>query len=108
MKVEIILPKKTLGETKYKLNQMISHKGIFVPSGYVSDGASVPRVLWWLFPPTGKYLRAAIFHDWMLDNYLPNPHEVFREIMEEDGVNVVVRNIFYYSVKAYHYLKEKL
>jgi len=27
------------------------------------DGATVPRIFWWLFPPTGKAFEAASLHD---------------------------------------------
>jgi len=35
-----------------------------VPFGFPSDGASVPRFLWNLYPPFGRYLEAAVIHDW--------------------------------------------
>jgi hypothetical protein len=34
-----------------------------VPAGFETDGASVPRLLWPLFPMTGSYMRAAAVHD---------------------------------------------
>jgi hypothetical protein len=37
-----------------------------VPAGFETDGASVPRPLWWLYPPFGgEYDRAAIIHDYL-------------------------------------------
>ena len=38
--------------------------------GFTTDFASVPRPLWWLFPPTGSgrraaYGPAAVIHDWL-------------------------------------------
>jgi hypothetical protein len=36
---------------------------IVVKEWYVSDGASVPQILWNIFPPFGSYLYAAIIHD---------------------------------------------
>lgn len=38
---------------------------IEVPSGFLTDGASVPRPLWWLFPRVDRYMAAAIVHDWL-------------------------------------------
>ena len=35
-----------------------------VPKGFVTDFASVPRPIWWLFPPWAKYGNAAVVHDW--------------------------------------------
>lgn len=42
---------------------------ITVPAGYVTDFASVPRALWWLLPPTGRYQYAALIHDWLYDQH---------------------------------------
>ncbi|MGY1913930.1 DUF1353 domain-containing protein [Blastococcus sp. SYSU DS0973] len=35
-----------------------------VPAGYVTDFATVPRVVVWLVPRFGRYTAAAILHDW--------------------------------------------
>jgi hypothetical protein len=38
---------------------------IVVPAGFVTDGASVPRFLWPLYPPMdGDYDAAAVLHDY--------------------------------------------
>jgi len=39
-----------------------------VPVGFVTDGASTPRVLWALFPPLDKYSMAALVHDYLYQN----------------------------------------
>ena len=36
---------------------------ITVPAGFVTDFASIPRLLWRLLPPTGRYTRASVVHD---------------------------------------------
>ena len=38
---------------------------VLVPAGFVTDFASVPRFFWRLIPPTGKYTRAAVVHDFL-------------------------------------------
>ncbi len=43
---------------------------ITVPCGYVTDFASVPMLLWGIFPPIGKANRACLLHDWWYDNRL--------------------------------------
>lgn len=35
-----------------------------VPTGFLTDFASVPRPLWAIFPPFGRYSRAAVWHDY--------------------------------------------
>lgn len=39
---------------------------VCVPNGFVSDGASLPRILWPILgaPIQGDHLRASLFHDW--------------------------------------------
>lgn len=36
---------------------------IRVPAGFVTDFASIPRVLWALIPPTGRWSKASVIHD---------------------------------------------
>lgn len=36
---------------------------ITIPAGTCTDLASVPRIFWWLLPPTGAYEDAAFVHD---------------------------------------------
>jgi hypothetical protein len=38
-----------------------------VPTGFVTDFATVPRILHWKVSPYGPYTRAAVLHDWLLD-----------------------------------------
>ena len=40
---------------------------LVIPSGYVTDFASVPQWLWWLVPPHGRLANAAVVHDYMYD-----------------------------------------
>lgn len=37
-----------------------------VPAGFVTDFATSPRFLHWLWLPYGAYTRAAVLHDWLL------------------------------------------
>jgi len=39
---------------------------IVVPQGFETDGASILRWLWPIFPPMGRYLAAAAVHDHLL------------------------------------------
>lgn len=41
-----------------------------VPPGYVTDFASIPRMFWSIFPPFGKYTKAAVLHDVLCDAFL--------------------------------------
>lgn len=38
---------------------------IVVPVGFITDFASIPRVLWNILPPEGHYGKAAVLHDYI-------------------------------------------
>ena len=71
-----------------------------VPRGYVSDGASVPKVLWSLSggPFDEAYVRAAILHDWQCERRVQTSdqvHERFYRGMRADNVSWLVARSFY-------------
>jgi hypothetical protein len=37
---------------------------IFIPKGFIFDGASIPRFLWWLLQPMGILLIPGLVHDY--------------------------------------------
>lgn len=49
----------------YEVGREGSGRIIEVPRGFITDGASVPRLLWPLFPSWGRYSRAAVLHDYL-------------------------------------------
>ncbi len=78
---------------------------ILVPSGFITDFASVPRFFWRLFPPTGEYGKAAVIHDYLYRCCPTVPRkdcdDVFLEGMACLGVNVVTRNLMYRAVRVF-------
>ncbi|EPE0659238.1 DUF1353 domain-containing protein [Escherichia coli] len=77
---------------------------IRVPAGYVTDLASVPRILWSLLPPAGRYAKAAIIHDWMYDNALRSKKEadlIFLDGMRILGVSRWRRGLMYMAVRLF-------
>ena len=80
---------------------------IKIPKGYRSDFGSVPRSLWPLFPPVGRYSKATVVHDWMIDNMdnhdfsIHQVNKIFREAMKVLGVGKVKRNIMFAGVNIY-------
>lgn len=52
----------------YELHHVGSKKWVHVPAGFLTDGATVPRMFWSLIPPWGQYGQVAILHDWLCDN----------------------------------------
>lgn len=78
-----------------------------VPKGYISDFATIPKFLWWLFGPTGKYTAAAILHDWLCTQLSMKQSPVtarevdaiFRRRCKELGVDYVSRRLLWTGVR---------
>lgn len=81
-------------------------KGIVVPAGFISDFASVPRWLWSIYPPTGRYTKAAFLHDFLYKTYLPeftrkDCDVYFLKAMAALKVRKITRNNMYYGVRVF-------
>lgn len=50
---------------EYHLDHLGSTERVIIPIGFITDFASIPRALWRVLPPTGKYGKAAVIHDWL-------------------------------------------
>ena len=77
---------------------------ITVPAGFRTDFASVPRALWSILPPWGKYSPAAVVHDWLYYcGMYPRvvADEIFLFLMERVGVSWWKRRIMYRAVRTF-------
>ena len=54
-----------VSEFYYYLDEDNENRGIKVPSGFITDFASTPRLAWSIIPPTGKHTKAAVLHDYL-------------------------------------------
>jgi hypothetical protein len=75
-----------LADFAYHVGEYPSERVIVVPAGTVTDLASVPRLLWAIFPPHGKYAKAAIVHDYLYANAIGTKDEADRIFYEAMGV----------------------
>lgn len=73
-----------------------------VPAGTITDGASVPRAAWILFPPfTGKYRVAAVVHDHFCQTRnrpWEAVHRVFYDAMLTAGVDTPTAKTMFAAV----------
>lgn len=75
--------------------------------GFITDGASVPKSLQWLYNPYGKYINAAVIHDYLYSVYNNTginrtlADKIFRHIMKETGVDNRTVRRFYNAVKYF-------
>lgn len=87
-----------------------------VNANYVSDGCSVPKFLWWLFPPMGRFFVPGLIHDYcyetkgiriiqepdsiMLSRY--HADRLFLELLNEYSPKTKIRNyIRYLAVRCF-------
>lgn len=77
---------------------------ITVPRGFVTDLASIPRIAWPLIGPSGMHAQAAVLHDWLYRSWTHNftrreADAIFRDAMEDSGVNAVRKLILWFGVR---------
>jgi len=83
-------------------------------AGFVTDLASIPWGLRWLFPPNGKWSKAAVIHDWgycggqiiLPDGQQLKPSRfwwdvIFLEAMAVSKVPPLTRWLFFVAVRAF-------
>ncbi|WP_138760262.1 DUF1353 domain-containing protein [Modestobacter altitudinis] len=77
-----------------------------VPAGFLTDFASVPRVLVWFIPRFGRYTPAAVLHDWLVTTGLTtrvvssrDADGLFRRVLRELGVPPVRRWLMWCAVR---------
>ena len=54
---------------RYYIGKEGSTRYVDVPDGFLTDGATIPRGLWWLLPPLGEYSQATSLHDYLCRTY---------------------------------------
>lgn len=77
---------------------------VYVPSGFLTDFASVPIVARKLIPSTGPYAAASVVHDWLYINKIGTRKEaddIFLQAMEASGVKWVTRSVIYRAVRMF-------
>lgn len=87
---------------------------VHVPAGYLTDGASVPKIFQSVINPWGRHGRAAIIHDILCDFATAYTREgmavrtsdrvvndIFLEAMEIDQVKKLKKKLIITSVKVY-------
>lgn len=90
-----------------------SDQYVIVPTGYITDMATIPRPFKPFFDPWGKYAKAAIIHDWLCEHrYYSTPNgrvpvdrkfcdKAFLNLMTHLGVPKAQRQTMYTAVRTY-------
>lgn len=91
-----------LKEFDYEIGKLGSGRIIRVDVGFITDFASVPQIFWNIFPPWGRYGKAAVLHDW---NYTKQEFtrsfcdDILDESMEALQVNWITRHLIWSGVR---------
>ena len=75
---------------------------IKVPTGFVTDFASIPRLFWFILHPTGRYGKAAVIHDLCYRGHLFSraiSDGIFLEAMGVLKVSRWKRSLVYLAVR---------
>ena len=102
---------KVLSPFSYDVGFEGSGETIHVPKGFLTDFASIPRPLWWLYPPAGRWAAAALIHDRLYflagrevdgNRYTRwDADVIFLEGMEVLNVRLSTRWIMFLAVRAF-------
>lgn len=80
---------------------------IKVPKSFVTDYASIPKLLRAIVLPYGKHSGASVVHDWLyssncdLDIRREKADRIFLEILKEEKVNFLLRTLMYFAVRKF-------
>jgi len=83
---------------------------VFVPTGFKTDFASVPRIFWSILPPDGQYTQSCVLHDFLYfkkNRPRKNCDKIFLESMQVLGVAWWKRCIIYRAVRLFGWIPWK-
>ncbi len=83
---------------------LINGRDVFIHRGTVSNGASVPRLLWWIYPPYGTYTYPAVVHDYLYENNLYSRRLADRQFLVDMGrtnTNKFTKWLFYITIRIF-------
>ena len=91
-------------EFVYYVGSTLSGEVVFVPRGFKTDFASIPKIFWSIIGgPTGKYTNAAVVHDYL---YVKGTYtrkrtdQIFLEAMKGLKVSWWKRKAMYFAVRV--------
>ncbi len=94
-----------LHKRKWQVVSDFESYGVTVPKGFVTDGASVPRIFWWFLDPATEAFEAAIVHDYLLQTSQPNAHKEFYRQLRKYSVALYKAYPAFLAVQTFHFIK---
>jgi len=104
---------------RYDLNLTVDDRGLLrhtpnirhtvfsfkIPIGFYTDLASIPRLMQFFLPPSGKHAKAAVLHDFLYKNHhglsRSMADHIFWEAMLEEGVKPITAFFMWVAVRAF-------
>lgn len=98
---------RPLKNHRYSVVFEYKYKDVTVPKGYITNGADIPRVFWWVFPPNmSDIMEAVVVHDYLCDqSEYTKADEYFKELLEASGISIISIFILHKSVVGYHFFR---
>ena len=96
---------------KFRVYKDFKCYGYTIRTGFITNGADIPRLLWSIFPPNSpEYLSAVVLHDYMcmrrnIFTY-KEADDAFYRAMVDIGVSKWKAKLFYISCRIYHRFKK--
>ena len=98
----ILLPESRSDVTRYVLLEDFKYAGFTVPKGFVTDGATIPKIFWGMLPPVHRYFPAAIIHDYLLtQGSRAAADREFKIILKKLNISRLRRFLMAGAVRAY-------
>ena len=76
---------------------------VTVPTGFVTDFASIPRIFWSLLRPDGEYAYAAVVHDylyWTQTRSRNEADQILKLAMEDFEIDALTVGAIYGAVRV--------
>lgn len=110
---------KVLRAFSFYVGERENNEWVYIPEGFLTDGASVPKWLHWVIPPWGKHGQAAVVHDMLCQ--IPVLHtpdgmvqindsrvnDIFKEALVVSGNGRIKVFAMYWAVKAYFLFRKE-
>lgn len=98
-----------VGKRQFQLLAPFVYKETEVPIGFITDGASIPKIAWSVVggPWSGDYVEAAIPHDWHYHTQKVTREEADKQFidgMEILGVPLWKRRLMYRMVRMFSWI----
>lgn len=96
---------------KFYIGEEADNTWVVVPAGFLTDGASVPRYLWWAMPAWSLYGQASALHDFLIEHQVKyvngetvrvprdEADRIFDEALKVNHVRKLQRWVMVYIVK---------